>query len=303
MASVEMFNFYYFLYLAIALCITVLSVRLLKNKSDKFRFWFIFGLIFMNFSIHFLKIFIFPYTDPYFVPSRIVKVSLENICAVSVVIFPFLYFVKNKVLKEYMVLVGLLSGLLTLLYPVDTFSETFNAVPIEGIYTKTAFSIETIRFYITHFTLFLSTFLMLHYKIHELSIKRAKWMPFILLGVLFIIYGNELLLSAFGLVPQGSQMYAPDGRNPSLIFGVKNLDSMVGIGNFIKFLVPRFLTVNPFTGEPFFWPVVWMLIPVIVYGNILAITVNFIYDKENTIDFVKGVLHIKKQTAEQHSEI
>ncbi len=302
MARVEMFNFYYFLYLTIALVITLLSVRFLKHKSDKFRFWFIFGLIMTNFAIHFLKIFIFPYTDPYFVPNRVVKISLENICAVSVVTFPFLYFTKNKILKEYMVLVGLLSGLLTLLYPVDTFSTTFNAVSIEGIYTKTAFSIETIRFYMTHFILFLSTFLMLHYKLHELSIKRAKWMPFMLLGVMFIIYGNELVLSLFGLAPQGAAMYAPDGRNPSLIFGVKNLESLVGIGNFIKFLVPRFLTVNPFTGETFFWPVVWMLIPVLVYGNILAITVDFIYDKENTIEFVKGILHIK-QTSEQHSEI
>ncbi len=296
MAVVEMFNMYYFLYLLIALSLTLISVRLLKYKSNKFRFWFIFGLIMANFAIHFLKVLIYPYTDPYFVENRWVKVSFENICAVSVLTFPILYFVKNKIFKDYMVLVGLVSGMLTLFYPVDTFSSTFNAVSIEGVYVKTAFSLETIRFYTTHFLLFLIPFLMLHYKMHEISIKRAGYMPFILMGTLSLIFVNEWVLSLFGLVPQGMDMFNPDGRNPSLIFGVKNLDTLVGIGNFIKVLVPRFLTVNPFTGESFFWPVLWMFIPVLVYVNLMAIFVNFIYDKETTIDYLLIKLRVKKNT-------
>jgi len=294
MATIEIFNFYYFLYIFIALILTLLSVRLLKYKSDKFRFWFIFGLIMANFAIHFLKILIYPYTDTYFVEHKIVKISLENICAVSVVTFPLLYFSKSKILKDYMVLVGLVSGMLTLFYPVDTFSTTFNAVSVEGVYVKTAFQLETIRFYLTHFLLFLTPFLILHYKIHQLSVKRAGYMPFVFMGTLLIIYINELILSGFGLVPQGISMYNPDGRNPSLIFGVKNLDTLVGIGKYIKVLVPDFLTVNPVTGETFYWPVLWMFFPVLVNTSLMAIFINYIYDKETTKDFVLEKLHFKK---------
>jgi len=298
MAQIELYNFYYFSYLIIALGLTILSVQLLKNKSEKFRYWTIFGLIMTNLSIHFLKILIFPYTDAYFVPHRIVKISLENICAVSVVTFPFLYFAKNKVLKEYMVLVGLVSGMLALLYPVDVFSSTFNAVDITGIYTKTAFSLETIRFYSTHFLLFLAPFLLLHFKMVTLTMKRAKWMPFMLLLVMFIIYGNEWILSQFNLVPNGMEMYNPDGRNPSLIFGVKNLDSLEGIGNFIKVLVPNFLTVSPGTGETFFWPVLWLFFPVVIYCYILATFVNFIYDKQATLKYFTDKIEAIRKEAE-----
>ncbi len=301
MATIEMFNIYYFIYIFIAVVLTVLSVRLLRNKSDKYRFWFVYGLILLNFAIHFLKILIFPYTDPYFVENRIVKVSFENICAVSVLVFPFLYFVKAKTLKDYMVSIAFVSGLLAVIYPLDAIAQTFNAVDITGIYTKTAFSLETIRFYTTHFLLFLAPFLMLYYKMHEISIKRAIWLPFYLIMWLFIIYLNEYVLSLFGLVPGGLEMYDPNGRNPSLIFGVKDIDNIKGVGLLLKVVVPRFLTVNPFTGTQFFWPVIWMVIPVIIYGYLLAVGVNLVFDHDNTIEYIKTKLRmkIKKEETEQ----
>lgn len=301
MATIELFNFYYFLYLAFAVILTFTAIKYLNHKTDKFRYWFIFGLIMINFSIHFLKLFIFPYNDTYFVPHPIVKVSFENICAVSVLTFPILYFVKNKVVRQYMVLIGLLSGILALTIPVDVFSTTFNAVDITGIYTKTAFQIETIRFYTTHFLLFLAPFLLLYFKMETLTMKRAKWMPWMLLLVLFVLYANEWVLSLFGLVPDGMDMYNPDGRNPSLIFGVKNLDSLTGIGNFVKVLVPRFLTVNPGTGETFFWPVLWLFFPVMIYGYLLATITNFIYDKEGTIQYYKEILPPANQKKEENA--
>jgi len=301
MAVIKMFNVYYFMYLIIAVIFTVSAIKFLKTKNDPFKRKFIYGLILFNFAIHFLKILIFPYNDPYFVEHRIVKVSFENICAVSVLIYPFLYLSKNKILREYMILVALLSGILALTIPVDVFSNTFNAVDITGIYVKTAFQIETIRFYTTHYILFLSAFLLLYFRLDTITMKNAKWMPWMLLGVLFILYLNEWVLSLFDFVPSGIDMYDPDGRNPSLIFGVKNLDALSGIGQAVKIFVPKMFTINPFTGDTFFWPVMWLFFPVMIYGYILATISNYIFDKEATIDYFKQKLPRTKN--QQHETI
>lgn len=293
MPIVEIGNVYYFLYIAIALGITYLSVLFLKSRSDRFRFWFIFGIIITNLAVHFLKLLIFPYNDPYYAPHIWVKASFENICAANVLLLPFMYFSKNKVIKDFLVLLGITSGILAIAFPVEVFSTSFDTVPI--LYTKGAFDIETIRFYTTHFLIFLAPFLMMHFKQHQLSIKRIIYAPMMLIGLLFIVYFNELILSLIGWVPSGSAMMDPLGRNPSLIFGIKDVQSLTGIGNLIKILVPKFLTVNPITGETFFWPVVWLIGPIFVYGLMAAFIYALIYDKQNTVAFVVGLIRDEKE--------
>lgn len=291
MPIIEIGNMYYFMYIGIALLVTVIAVLFLRHKSERFRFWFIFGILLLNLAIHFLKLLIFPYNDPYYVEHIWVKASLENICAVSVVIFPFLYFVKHKVIKDFMVMLGIASGILAIVFPADAIGETFNAVPI--LYTKGAFDLETMRFYTTHILLFLAPFLMMRFKQHELSISRIIYAPMLLVGLLFVLYFNEFFLSLLGWVPSGRDMMNPVGRNPSLIFGIKDLQSLTGVGTLLKVLVPHFLTVHPITGEQFYWPVVWMIGPIIVYGSFIAFLFALAYDKQNTLAFVLDKLNIR----------
>lgn len=289
MAVIDIGNAFYFLYIFIAIALTMITIAFLNNRSNRFRFWFIFGLLITNLAIHFLKLLIFPYNDTYYVEHIWMKASLENICAVSVVLFPILYFVKNKVIKDYMIMAGIASGILAILYPADAIGSTFNAVPI--LYTKGAFDIETIRFYTTHFLIFLAPFLMMHYKMHQLSIKRIIYAPMMLVAVMFILYFNEIALSFLGWVPSGEAMMDPLGRNPSLIFGIKDIQSLTGVGNLLKVLVPEFLTVHPVTGEPFYWPVVWMIGPIFVYGLLIAFIFSLIYDKQQTLAFIAHIIY------------
>ena len=116
MATVEFGNLYYFIYIVLGIFATMLMVRFLKNKTTKFKYWFIFGMIIFNLMIHVLKIFIYPYTTVEYIWT---KVSFENVCAVSALTFPFAYFLKNKTIRDYMVLVGIASGIITFIFPVD----------------------------------------------------------------------------------------------------------------------------------------------------------------------------------------
>lgn len=298
MPVVELFNLYYFLYIFIALGVTILSVKFLKNKSDRFRHYFIFGLIIFNLAIHFLKILIFPYTLIDSV-SIWTKVSFENICAVSVLIFPFLYFIKNKTLKDYMVMVGMASGILTFIFPLDAMSTMFNGYISIGV--RSAFMLETIRFYTAHFILFLVPFLMMHFKMHELSIRRAYRQPFILLVVLLMIFLNELFVTAVGWVPK-EELFNPSRRNPSYIFGSKSEFS--GIGMIIGFLVPSiFMVTHPIYGFTFYIPVLWLVLPVIVYGGLIALIMCFIYDKDDTILFFTEKFRLREQNAHESNKV
>ena len=276
MPVVQFGNIYYFIYIAAFFLLTPLFVRFLKHKSDTYRYRFIYGLILLNLIVHFAKVLIYPYTT---VEHIWTKVSFENVCAISVLTFPFLFFAKNKVLKDYMIMVGIASGIITFIYPVDAISEYFNGA-ILGY--KHAFSIETIRFYTSHYLLFLAPFLMMHYHMHELSIKRIYWMPLMLFMILIIAFINELFITWIGWVP-AEEFFDPAKRNPSFVFGVRG--DLTGLGAFLGFMVPEFLRVNPwFEGHAYF-PVIWLLIPAIIYGGLIALLFVFVYDFDHTMRF------------------
>jgi len=280
---VQFLNVFYFLYIFLAIFLTVLIVFFLKNKSDKTKKKFIIGIIFFNLFIHFVKIFIYPYTEVEFIFT---KVSFENICAVSALTFPILYFTKSKILKDYMIIAGIASGIITFIFPVDAMSEMFNG---EYFGIKHAFQLENIRFYTSHFLIFLAPFLIMHFKFHELSIKRMFYAPMLLILVLFIIYLNELIITSFGWV-DANDLYDPNKRNPSFVFGIRG--DIPDIVYMLLFIVPSFLLRHPVTNEVFFWPVLWQVFPVMLYGSMITLVFMFIYDKDNTINVFRNIYHM-----------
>lgn len=294
MATVEFGNLYYFMYIAIGILITILSVRFLKNKTTKFRYWFIFGLIIFNLFVHVAKVFIYPYTTVDYV---ITKISFENVCAVSALLYPFLFFAKNKTLKDYMVLVGMASGIITFIYPVDVMSQYFNGAEFFSA-PRNAFMLENMRFYLSHLILFIVPFLMMHYGFHTLSIKRAYRAPFMLVIILVIIFINELIFTLIGWIPK-NQFFDPNHRNPSFIFGVRG--DLAGLGMILGVFVPAAFRVNPWFAGDAYLPVIWLIIPAMVYGGLIALVFMFIYDREETLYFFKLKLRIPK--VEEHIDL
>ena len=297
MAFVEIGNLYYFMYIFIAFILTIITIKFLNHRSRKFQNGFIFFLIMLGFSIHFLKILIPPY---HLVNPIWTKVTFENICATSALMFPVLFFVKNKTIKDYMVMVGVASGIITFIFPVDVTSAYFNGEILSSAQVdlyKNAFSLETIRFYLSHFLIFLPPFLMLHYKFHELSFKRAYRAPFMLFTIFIIIFINELIVTSLGWVPK-EHLYDPQRRNPSFIFGVRG--DLTGLGALIGVFVPFFLRTNP-AGNGFF-PVLWLLGPTLVYGGMIALTFMIIYDREETFKFFQKILKLSPKEVTQPND-
>lgn len=259
-------NFYYFLYFALGIIITIGMIFFLKNKDDNFKHKVITILLFSALALHFAKLLFSPYNQ--MLPQSIRKVSFENICAVSTLVFPFIYLSKNKVLLDYMLVMGIASGVAAFIYPTEAMLDTFDSIYF-GM--KGAFSFDVIRFYLAHYIIFLVPFLLGYFELHVLKLKRLVYLPLTIMGTLALIFLNEYLLLQLGWIDK-NMFYDVNIRNSSLVFGIP--DYYEGIGPLFDIFVFKFLKTNPVTHEPFYWPVIWMTIPVIIWTPIVTFVSN-----------------------------
>lgn len=153
----SVFSIYHFIYLFICAVICFIFYYSLKNKSDKTKFIATFIPLALAFVVHFLKLLIPFYKNA--LPGSIMSITLESVCAISTLTFPFIYFSKSTILKNYMVVVGMLSGILTLLLPLGS----DNVHP---------FDLEMIRFFFAHLAIFMSSLFMYVFNIHR---PKGKW--------------------------------------------------------------------------------------------------------------------------------
>lgn len=268
--------------IGLAILVTYLIIKLLNNKSDKFIFRFIFIVLLTGLVTHFIKPFFKPYTEMDF---PLAKLTFENICAVSILLFPIVYFTKNKVLKDYMVIFGVISGIVSFLLPII-------------ILDQKVFSFEVFRFYYVHFVIFLAPFLMARFDVHKISMERAMKVPLVLIGVLTIIFLNEVIITALGWVPV-TELFDPSKRNPSLIFGVAELPEIIpiqlhGLVNALTFVTPNFLMNMNVIPNGGFLPVVWMIPMVFIYGILASVFVNYYFERDATKAYFKENIFIAK---------
>lgn len=286
---IEMFNVHYFIYFFICIFVTVGTYYFLKNKSPKFQKKFLFGLLLSSFIVHYLKLFFNPYTKiPW--PQRLRKSSFENISATHTILFPWIFLSKNKTLKDYFIMGGIVAGFLPLIVPLEPLEPYFFDGNVYDEMVRSAYSLETIRFYFAHLVMFLVPFLTIKLKLHQITVKKSYKMPIVFLGILFIIYLNELLLGTLNFVDNTKEVfYDPNGRNPSFIFGVRQ--SVLDKAGFILYFVPKFMRIT----NNQFWPVIWLVIPLFIFGNIIVLIFDFILDKESTKEYLKNIIRRKKE--------
>lgn len=263
---VEVGNFYYYVYFVLAMLITVGLILYLKNKDDKHKEKVITILLFSAFALHFAKLLFYPYNELF--PDSIRKVSFENICAISTLIFPFLFLSKKKVFLDYMLVIGIASGIAAYLYPTEAIFDTFDSIYFGR---KGAFSFDVIRFYYAHLIIFLAPFLMGYFKLHVFSFKRVYVLALMILGTITLIFVNEWVLLQLGWI-DSSSFYDVNIRNSSFVFGIPEHYKEVAV--IFDVFVFDFLKTHPSTGEPFYWPVLWFVVPIFIWTPVLAFVSN-----------------------------
>ena len=93
-------NFWYFFFIFLAVGVTIGLYFLFRNKSMFAKKFLIASLVLFNLALHFIKL-----SFPHY--SQNAELALEsawfiNICGVSTLTFPFIFFSKSDTAKDWM---------------------------------------------------------------------------------------------------------------------------------------------------------------------------------------------------------
>ncbi len=274
---IDMFNGWYFFWLILAAGSVTGLYFLLRNKSEKTQKWVLFGLLALGFVMHFLKVYIPPYSVD---EARMLRDSwFVNICGANIALFPFLFWSKNDKIKDYMFYIGVLSGLIALFYPQE---------PIAKV-DQLGEQLDIIRFYYHHWMVMAVPLLMVLLGMHKLSYKRIWAAPVGLLILMLFIILNQVLMSELGFIPlrDRGNFFGIDYKNTSYIWGPGENDT---IGNILALFCPKFfrtIPVGEYAGQVKYWPWFWMIFPVFILVTPLSFGLSMIFDHKSLKEDVK----------------
>lgn len=253
-----------FFYIYILLCIGLFLGLFfgLRKKSQRVQYGVLFGFLAFNFVLHFLKLAL-PYYYTKGFPAIIRKSTFENICAVSTMIFPFIFInKKSKVMKDYMFYLGTVSGIAGCVAPLPAMNLPF-------------YHPEVMRYYLCHAGIWIVPVLMVVFGLHKLDYRRIWKSVFVYFGVLGLIMVNELILIRLGWVDTATfeEFFDPSGRDMGYAIGLP-IASDSTVAKLILWLTPK-AWKYPYV------PILWQFFPMLILGQIFALLMSMYWEHEH----------------------
>lgn len=289
--NVQMFNFWYFLFLILCFGSTIGLYFLLRHKSAKTQKIVLFSILVFALVLHFLKFLYPPYSTD---NARMLRDSwFVNISGANIALFPFMFLSKDKKAKDYMFYIGLISGVASILFPLEPMQKA----------NQSAEWIDIVRFYVHHNIIWSVPFLMVIFKLHTLSYKRVIFVPvYLLLNMSFVMI-NQLLQSELGFISlRGDDMFHITYKNSSMIWGPTG-----AFGQFLGAFCPKVfktIPVGEFAGQTKYWPLLWLLFPAFILVTPVVFLISLIFDYKNfAIDIKKLNSYFKNKFKRNKYEV
>ena len=266
---IDYFNFWHFAGIMLSIAIYIGLYYILKNKSYNTKKYVLFCLLLLGVVLHFLKVFVPPYSNN--IDRLNNDIWLINICAANIFVFPLIFISKSSRAKDYMVYLGLLSGIISICVPVEPILK--GDLQLEEI-------MDIVRFYIHHNLLWMVPLLMVKLDLHKVSYKNSLWGPTGLLLLMLFIILNQVLQSELGFIElKTNDFFAIKYKNTSYIWGPNDV-----VGDFIARFTPSFFKIVPagiHKGEIKYWPWFWLVVPSYLLVTPLCFGISAIFDRNN----------------------
>ena len=288
---IAMVNGWYFFWLALAAGATVGMYFLLRRRSEKTQKLVLFGILVFGLMLHFLKVYIPPYSVD---EARMLRDSwFVNICGANIALFPFLFWSKKDRVKDYMFYIGVLSGLIALFYPQEPIAKT----------NQLGEQLDIIRFYFHHWMVLAVPLLMVLLGHHKLSYKRVISAPTGLLLLMLFIMLNQIFQSELGYIPLRNQgdFFGIGYKNSSYIWGPGTNDA---IGEFLALFTQkifRTVPVGEFVGHTKYWPWFWLITPVYLLVTPLSVLIALVFDHASLVKDVQAIRQKNKKAVSSYS--
>lgn len=263
--NIQFFNLWYFLFLALSIGGFVGLYFLLRNRSRFAVKSVLIALMVFALVLHFMKGLFPPYSLDY---DRHLRDSwFINICGANIALFPFMLVSKNKYVKDYMFYIGVLSGLIAVIYPIDPVLKPDQSAEV----------IDVLRFYLHHNLLWYVPMLMVLLKLHELDYRRIWATPVIFLLVMLFVMLNQIFQSELGFIGlRGDDIHGIPYVNNSMIWGPDG-----NLSRLIDWACPEFfktIPVGAHKGEEKYWPWFWLIVPCFVILIPVCFLMAMIFD-------------------------
>ena len=272
-----MFNFWYFFWLIIGAGVTIGLYYLLRNRSKKCQNIVLFTFLAVGLLLHFLKVYIPPYSVD---EARMLRDRwFSNIGAANIALFPFLFLSKKGAVRDFIFYIGVISGLIAFVYPQEPMAKLDQA----------AEQLDILRFYYHHWMIFAIPLLRTLLGLHKPSYKRVWVAPVGLLLLMLFIILNQVFQSELGFVPlHDDQNFLGIGyKNSSYIWGPSENDA---IGEFFAKFTPKLFKTVPvgqYAGQEKYWPWFWIIVPAFILVTPLAFLICLIFDGKNLCSDIK----------------
>lgn len=274
-------NIFYFIPPVLLFFSIVGVVLLSKRFGKKFAYPFATVLVWANFALHFLKIFMPYYQTDY--PNSLWHIGVPNVCAVYIVFAPFLFHFGNKYLKDYLFYLGVVPGIGAFLI----FVSPTTLLGARGSFDNPMYLIETTRYYTCHALMVLSAIAMCSGKIHELNYHRLWAIPLWFAVALGLTFAQGVLLGPILKHP----WFPHEWWGPDSIFnrfgatGCMNQSFALGpdAGKdayftwLYPYLIPYLMKYEAW-GHTQFVPVIWSIPLMYIVTAIFGIPVSAPYD-------------------------
>ena len=272
-------SLFYYIYLVLCVGLFFGLYFLLRKNSKKVQYWVLFGFLAFNFVLHFLKLAFPVYIEKGF-PGVLRKSSFENICAVSTLIFPFIFLSKSKAGKDYMFYLGTVSGIVGCVMPMPALGLNF-------------YDLETIRYYICHAGIWIVPLLMVILGLHTLDYRRIWKTMVIYFAVLCVIIVNEVILIRLGWVGTETMKDFLDANDRDMGYAIGLPDGFKKIGEYVLWMTPKSWR------DPYI-PILWELFPILIYGGLAWLGMSMYWEHEH---FKTDCIALKNKTVELYKKL